>query len=1267
MRVTDPYGNDTVHNFTNFGSGTSPLYMETSTNSYSGSSSSGTLLRSASTSYVSSWIYSPTNGIQQPEALAYPVSTTTTLDNGKVKETDTAYCCSFTSSWGSGGATPSYQRPSDVKSYDYGAGTHGPLLQETTTTYQFQNNSSYLTANLLNAVAAEDIFDGSGNHMADTSYSYDESQYLTASGFGTSQQLSSSILTGIRGNLTSTTHWLSGGSNPTTHTNWYDDGEPYKIIDAKGTTASTFTYSSGVYWGALPISIANAKNQQVQYSYDTGGLGVKTAVTDPNSQTTNYSYDAMGRTLKVVYPDTCPGNGSIHGETDYTYVDTVPVSFTVSEASCSGTPNVEKVDIDGLGRENRTELQSDPGGTDYSDTVYDAMGRKYTVSNPYRTTSDKTYGLTTYGYDALSRPISVTHPDGTASSTSYTGAATKTTDEGNGTRNLSTVAQQDALGRIVSVCEVTSATQQGSGSADTTPTSCGQDIAATGFLTSYAFDGLGNLKTTSQGNLTQRSFNYDTLSRLVSAFNPESGTTTYTYDANSNVATRARPAPNQASNGTALATTTYTYEILNRVTDVTYTDTYNTSWPTAPVHYDYDSTSGAVFTVPSAQYLVGRMVDSYVKSGSSYIAGRAFSYGPTGAETNLTECTADNCSSGWNYAFANSFDVNGSPLSLAFQTAGVTNFTLGYGYNAAAELTSMTSTWNDATHPGTLLSSAAYGPMGGLTSATLGNGDTEAFAYDQLDRLGCGAIAKNGTTVYSVALSNANGQCTTFSGSGYSGNGNVVSSQDSVNGNWNYTYDDLNRLVSANATAGPLNGTSMTWSYDRFGNRWSQTGANAQSNTYTGHNNRIDGAAYDAAGNLLVANGNQYVYDDENRIVSVSLYLGGTASYSYDAEGQRVRKVAGTAVEEYVYDSAGHQFGTMQSSGAMKRIELYAGARHLATYDIASNATYFIHGDWQGTERLRTNSAGAAYESCTNLPFGDNQSCSGGADISPMHFTGKPRDTETNLDYFGARYYNSGMARWMSPDWDAKPATVPYAQFGNPQSLNLYGYVTDNPVSRQDGDGHLITIYQLYSWHSGAQDQSAIMLGITGDEEQQQLDAKLQKTKTPPATPAATAPPSANGQAQQKKAAPKPHISKRDKAYLDKYYKAVAAKAKGYGVDPALPLGLGIESGFATKGTYRRTGDAFGMTGGSTKHMTYAKSPEQNVDQLFSNFGEEMRGTGSNISLFLNNLEKEDANGNQITSQGMYNSVEIPPTAWKAFITSGIQEMQRDIPIYLSQ
>lgn len=69
-------------------------------------------------------------------------------------------------------------------------------------------------------------------------------------------------------------------------------------------------------------------------------------------------------------------------------------------------------------------------------------------------------------------------------------------------------------------------------------------------------------------------------------------------------------------------------------------------------------------------------------------------------------------------------------------------------------------------------------------------------------------------------------------------------------------------------------------------------------------------------------------------------------------------------------------------------------------------------------------------------------------------FTGKERDTESGLDYFGARYYASSMGRWMSPDWAAKAEPVPYAKLDNPQSLNLYGYVLNNPLSKTDPDGH---------------------------------------------------------------------------------------------------------------------------------------------------------------------------------------------------------------------
>jgi RHS repeat-associated protein len=75
-------------------------------------------------------------------------------------------------------------------------------------------------------------------------------------------------------------------------------------------------------------------------------------------------------------------------------------------------------------------------------------------------------------------------------------------------------------------------------------------------------------------------------------------------------------------------------------------------------------------------------------------------------------------------------------------------------------------------------------------------------------------------------------------------------------------------------------------------------------------------------------------------------------------------------------------------------------------------------------------------------------------------FTGKERDAESGLDNFGARYDASSLGRFMTPDWAAKPTTVPYALFGDPQTLNLYAYVRNNPVSRADLDGHCADHYK---------------------------------------------------------------------------------------------------------------------------------------------------------------------------------------------------------------
>jgi RHS repeat-associated protein len=116
--------------------------------------------------------------------------------------------------------------------------------------------------------------------------------------------------------------------------------------------------------------------------------------------------------------------------------------------------------------------------------------------------------------------------------------------------------------------------------------------------------------------------------------------------------------------------------------------------------------------------------------------------------------------------------------------------------------------------------------------------------------------------------------------------------------------------------------------------------------------------------------------------------------------------------------------------------------------------------DWLGTKRGQFSSGtvaspGVKQTSWQSDPFGDYMTPHGsGGDANEMHLTGKEHDSESGNDYFGARYYNSPMGRFMSPDWSAKAEPVPYAKLGNPQTLNLYAFVGNSPVSHVDVDGH---------------------------------------------------------------------------------------------------------------------------------------------------------------------------------------------------------------------
>src|SRR6185437_3256567 len=152
-----------------------------------------------------------------------------------------------------------------------------------------------------------------------------------------------------------------------------------------------------------------------------------------------------------------------------------------------------------------------------------------------------------------------------------------------------------------------------------------------------------------------------------------------------------------------------------------------------------------------------------------------------------------------------------------------------------------------------------------------------------------------------------------------------------------------------------------------------------------------------------------------------------------------------TTQYDYVRDQAGHQLSEfVPGATPWQHTNVYANGELFATQD--QTGTHFYLNDWLGTRRVQTDSTGTTIEqTCSSLPYGDGESCQ----PTPTEnlFTGKVRDSESGLDYFGARYYGSGIGRFLSPD----PSGLYFADPNNPQSFNLYSYAYNNPLIGIDG------------------------------------------------------------------------------------------------------------------------------------------------------------------------------------------------------------------------
>ena len=216
-------------------------------------------------------------------------------------------------------------------------------------------------------------------------------------------------------------------------------------------------------------------------------------------------------------------------------------------------------------------------------------------------------------------------------------------------------------------------------------------------------------------------------------------------------------------------------------------------------------------------------------------------------------------------------------------------------------------------------------------------------------------------------------------------------------------------------------------------------------------NNQLTNWIYDGGGNILNTPGGPYDnrFNLENQWTNQNTFH---VTYLYDGDGQRVMASGGASgTRIFWYDEAGKVIE--EEDGSNVNEYLYVGDQRIARiYNLFS--PYYYYSDYLGTSRVSADENGNKCYDADYFPWGDEQQVYVNTCPQNYKFNGKERDPDMGVYDFGARFFQDGIARFYSPDWSATVEPVPYAKLNNPQSLNLYTYVLDNPLSFRDADGH---------------------------------------------------------------------------------------------------------------------------------------------------------------------------------------------------------------------
>jgi len=185
----------------------------------------------------------------------------------------------------------------------------------------------------------------------------------------------------------------------------------------------------------------------------------------------------------------------------------------------------------------------------------------------------------------------------------------------------------------------------------------------------------------------------------------------------------------------------------------------------------------------------------------------------------------------------------------------------------------------------------------------------------------------------------------------------------------------------------------------------------------------------------------KYIYDVENRLVEVKKNSVTIAVYEYDGDGGRTTKTVNGVTTKFI--------GALYEENAQRSTQhVFLGGRRIAS--ITNGNFLYYHGDHLGGTNVTTDFLGVQKELVEYEPFGTfarHEKFGTDIEVANFYFTGKKIDDETGLYYYGARYYDPDIGRFITADPTVQDP-------GNSVTLNRYHYAGNNPVNNIDPDGY---------------------------------------------------------------------------------------------------------------------------------------------------------------------------------------------------------------------